>query len=315
MASQINPENGFRKTMRTVDFFTVYFDNFKKLVLTNLLFVSFLLPAVVYITAITFLTKGFSLLSAAACIIILNVGMGGVAQVCRYIYTKKDFNTVKTFFKGVLDNYKRCLLHGVILYLFFVFSYSSIVLYYSGTKTNGIFWVPLVITSLISLLMLFASYYANIMTVTIDISLKNIYRNCALFSFGELKNNLLATLALIFFAAVIFTVTIFFKNPLFIILSVLVLSVFIIPSTIQYILTFYVYDSMINILDESRKNDNKNENEEIPRNSAVKVSSDEAEQISEAIDDDKNDEYIFHNGRMIKRSAVLSQLNNGFDDE
>jgi len=35
MASQINPEGGFRKTMRTVEFFTVYFDNFKKLVLTN----------------------------------------------------------------------------------------------------------------------------------------------------------------------------------------------------------------------------------------------------------------------------------------
>ena len=311
MASQINPSSGFRKTMRTVEFFTVYFDNFKKLVLTNLLYVMFLLPAAGYIAAITFFTKGFSLQSAAACIIILNDGMGGVTQVCRYIYTKKEFDTVQAFLNGVKDNYKRCLLHGILLYLFFVFSYSSIMLYLSGTKTNSIFWVPLVITSLISLLMLFASYYANIMTVTIDISLKNIYRNCALFSFGELKNNLLATLALIFFAAVIFTMTAFFRNPLFVLAAVLLLSVFIIPSTFQYILTFYVYDSMLDILDESKKN----ENDEPPQHSAVRVSADEAEEISEVIDDDKNDEYIFHNGRMIKRSAVLSQLNDQDNDD
>ena len=68
---------------------------------------------------------------------------------------------------------------------------------------------------------------------------------------------------------------------------------------------------MIDILDESKKN----ENDEPPQSSAVRVSADEAEQISEIIEDDKNDEYIFHNGRMIKRSAVLSQLHDQENDE
>ena len=164
----------------------------------------------------------------------------------------------------------------------------------------------------VCLFLLFASYYLNIMTVTIDIKLRPLYRNCLLFSFGELKNNFLATIALLIFSAVIFAAIVIFFNPVYVAVMLMLLSLLIIPSTVQYIITFYVYDGMINILDESRK-DKKQEKPDENKNKKTVIEKSEAEELSEVVSDTK-DEYIFHNGRMIKRSEVEKQLNNTFDD-
>lgn len=299
-----------RKTMRTVDFFTIYFAKFKYILLSNLLFSVFTLLAAGYVYLTYLLSNGVNILIASAAIIILNVGMGGMAQVCRYIYTGKEFSVAKTFWSGVKENALRCLLHGVIFCILFDVCYSSIALYYSGTKSASLFWVPLVITGLISVLLLFASYYFNIMTVTMELRLKALYRNCALFSFGEIKNNALATFALMIFGAVVFTTVIVFFNALYSAIMAALLSIFIIPSTVQYIITFYVYDDMVSILDESRKP----ELEEKPKPLNTVIEKSEAKEISEILTDAK-DEYIFHNGRMLKRSDVEKQLNDNMSDE
>ena len=298
-------QSGIRKTMRTVDFFNIYFSKFKYIILSNLMFSIFTIIAAGYIYMTYKLVGGFSVLISAAAVIPLNVGMGGMAQVCRYIYTGKSFSLSKAFFGGIKENFLKTLLHGVVFYLLFAVCYSSVVLYYSGTKSSVIFWVPLVITGLISLLMLFASYYLNIMTVTMDIKLKDLYRNCALFSFGELKNNILVTIALLILSAVIFALSVIVFNPIYTAVMIGLFSLLIVPSTLQYIITFYVYDGMIDILDASRKRDTDNEK----KKTRTVIEKNEAEEISNALSG-SDDEYIFHNGRMSKRSEVEKQLNN-----
>lgn len=303
------------KKMRTVEFFNMYFEKFRYIFLSNLLFIIFDLIAAGWVYLTIVLLGGFNVIAAASAAIVLNVGMAGVTSVCRYVYTKKEFSAVKTFFRGIKENWLKFLLHGIILYVLFAVSYSSTALYYSGTKTNFIFWVPLVITGLISLLVLFASYYVNIMTVTMDISLKNIYRNCLLFSFGEIKNNFFATIALLIFGAVVFTIAVILNNLAAIVIVCGMIAVLIAPSTIQYIITFYVYDDMIGILDESRKNESEEEDgAEKTGHSATEIETEEAKEISR-LAPDTNDEYIFHNGKMIKRSAVEKQLGENIADD
>lgn len=303
---QINSDSNLGKKLRTVEFFNLYFERLKYILLSNLLFVIFDLIAAAYAYLMIVLSGGINIILLSLATVFLNVGMAGITPVCRYIYTKKEFSVVKAFFKGIKENWSKFLLHGIIWYTVFAVSYSSIALYYSGTKTNSLFWVPLVITGLISLLALFASFYMNIMTVTMDISLKNIYRNCLLFSFGEMKNNFFVTLALAIFGVILFTIAVIVNNLLAILIIMGAITVFIAPSTIQYIITFYVYDDMIGILDESRKGEYDDE-EKKPENSKPQIEKEEAEEISRLVSDSK-DEYIFHNGRMIKRSAVEEQL-------
>ena len=299
-----------RKTMRTVDFFTKYFSNFKAIVVSNLLFSFFTLLAAAYVFMTYKIVGGFSAALAAASLIPLNAGMSGVTQVCRYIYTGKKFSVPKAFFKGIKENLLKCILHGIVFYVLFMICFYSISLYYNGTSSSVLFWVPLVITGFVSLFALFASYYLNIMTITIDIKLRSLYRNCVLFSFGELKNNFLATIALIIFSAVIFAILLVFYHPIYLLVMTALLSLLIIPSTVQYIITFYVYDGMVNILDESRKDKAKNETKQIQ----PVIEQSEADELAQAVQDTK-DEYIFHNGRMIKRSDVERQLFKNNNDD
>ena len=293
--------------MRAVRFFNLYFSKFHLILLSNLLFLPFNALAIGYAVLMYKLFGGVNITVTAAAVIILNIGMSGVALVCRYICTGKEFSLLSAFKKGIKENAASFMLHGVIFYIVYAVSYLSIILYYRGTETNSFFWVPLVITALVCFAFLFASYYMNIMSVTMDIPLKDLYRNCALFSFGELKNNLMATLALFILGAVIFTIS-YIINDMWAVLFVLGLfALFILPSTIQYIITFYVYDDMVAILDESQRSRKSDEDEKEEEPGRPAVSIDEAEDISRMTNDSK-DEYIFYNGRMIKRSDVEKML-------
>lgn len=307
---QINPESNLDKKMQTVKFFNLYFSKFKYILLSNIFFFVFFIISAAYVYLTYVLCGGLNIVAALGAVVFLNIGMSGVTSVVRYIYTDKDFSPFKTFAKGIKENWLKFLVHGIFFYFLSAVSYASIVLYYNGTKTNSLFWVPLVITALISLLMLFASYYLNIMTVTMNINMKNIYRNCMLFSFGELKNNFMATFALIILGAVIFTISVILNKLLLILIVCGIIAAFIMPSTVQFIITFYVYDSMIEILDESKKNDDE------PEKAAAKqhIKKEEAEEISR-LAADSTDEYIFYNGKMVKRSAVEESLNEKLDDD
>ncbi len=307
---RIDPEAVSDKPMRSQRFFELYFSKFKYLILANLFLLPFNLAAAGIAALVYKLFGALNIPAAAVGLIVLNVGMSGVALICRYICSGKEFSAFTAFKKGIKENALRFTIHGVMFYAVFAVSFLSISLYYNGTKTNGIFWVPLVITGLIALFVLFASYYMNVMTVTMDISLKDTYRNCALFSFGELKNNILATVALAILAAVIFTVAYIVNEPITVLVILGVLQLFLIPSTVQYIITFYVYDDMIGILDESRRAV-KDDEDEASKPEQPMLEREEARDIDRLAHDSK-DEYIFYNGRMIKRSEVEKMLQ---DDE
>lgn len=312
---QINPDSTVDKEMRVQRFFSLYFKKFKYIVLSNLLFSVPVLISAAYVYGTYVALGGLNLIAASAAMIILSPFVSGLTLVSRYICTGKKFSVTKAYFKGIKENWSKFLLNGIILYAVSVISFCSMTVYYKGTASSGIFWFPLIITALISLFVLFASYYANIMTVTMDIKLKDIYLNCILFSFGELKNNLIVTLALIIFSLLVSAVLIFFFTPILLIVAAALLTALIIPSTVQYIITFCVYDDMVKILDKSQKAEEK-ENRKHSESTSAKpsVNKSEAEEISR-LAPDTTDEYIFHNGRMIKRSIVENQLNNENNDD
>ena len=300
-----------KSSVALTSFISSLFHNFPKLLLTNLLFA---VPSAVFfgifwfINMITGLNSNFILFLTA---IPLFPFYAGVVQVTSHMVRgEENVDVLHNFISGVKENFLRFLVHGIAFYLLSAVSYASIALYCSGTKTNSLFWVPLVITALISLLMLFVSYYLNIMTVTMNINMKNIYRNCMLFSFGELKNNFMATFALAVLGAVIFTIAVILNKLLLILIICGIITAFIVPSTVQFIITFYVYDSMVEILDDSKKNDDETEKNAVKQH----IKKEEAEEISK-LASDSTDEYIFYNGKMVKRSAVEESLNEKLDDD
>lgn len=289
-------------------FFTGYFKNIHRLLFLNILFA---VPLVFFGAVFYFVGRLTGLHTAfitLAPIVFVYPFFAGVTLCTRNIVKEEeDVPVVKLFFKGLTENFGKFIVHGILLYLAVFFCYSSISLYYKLAMTNGMFYVPLGVAVLISVLVLFIFYNVPVMTVTFDLSLKDIYKNCGLISFGEIKNNFFATLGL--FVLFIFGATIFLVAPdgMSRLIVLIALSVLVVPSTASYIINFYVYKDMELVISNGEV-----KSDELKRKIAAKeneIKKEEEEELNfSALDlDEKKDgeEYLFFNGKMIKRKVLI----------
>ena len=152
------------------------------------------------------------------------------------------------------------------------------------------------------------------MTVTFDISMKNIYRNSALMSFGELKQNFLATFGILILTFVCATVLLCCQSALALIIATILIALLILPSFLSYIINSAVYKNMYSMIvsknEKSQAIDKKMENrrngqfidyEEEPEKPSIEQDFSDVD-----IDESKDgDEYIYYKGKMIKRSVLL----------
>ncbi len=295
-------------------FFSSLFQNFPKLLRTNLLFA---VPFAVFFGIFYLINTLFGLNSMFVMFLTaipLFPFYAGVTQVTSHMVRgESDINVFENFVSGVKDNFLRFLVHGIIFYLAIFFSYYSIVMYAQLGEKSGIFYALLALCILISVFFLFVFFYAPSMTVTFDISMKNIYRNSALMTFGELKHNIFALFGLFILFLVCATVLFCCYTPIAVIIATIVLALFIVPSVMSFIINSAVYKCMYSIIVEKDKKsvsiDKKMENRR-----KGQFYDDEDEEKPSVIDDFNDleideskdgDEYIFYNGKMVKRSVLI----------
>lgn len=305
------------------NFFTNFFHNLPKLLLTNLLFA---LPFAVFFGIFylvqTYLFKSIFVLFLT--IIPLFPFYAGVTQVTAHMSRgEENVDVFHNFVAGVKDNFLHFLIHGVILFVAIVFSYFSISLYISlATTISSFFYVLLVISVIIAIIFMFAFFYLPSMTVTFDLSMKNIYKNSMLMTFGEIKHNLIATFGL--FVLALFCATAIFccGDGVALVIVTAILGLFIVPSIMSYIINCAVYKNMYSMITGSKKKaeeiDRKLENrrngqlfDEEPEKSSIPDDFNDLE-----IDASKDgDEYIFYNGKMVKRSVLIKQKQQSKEDK
>lgn len=295
------------------NFFANLFHNLPKLLLTNLIFA---VPFGVFF-ALFWAINTFSGINSMFILFLTAIPAfpfyAGVVQVTSHMARgEENINVFSNFVSGVRENFLRFLVHGVIFYFAIFFSYFSITMYYSLGKQSGIFYSLLVVSILIALFFLFMFFYVPPMTVTFDISMKNIYKNSALMTFGELKYNVFATLGLFFLALLCATVLMCCTNTVALIVATIVIVFFFLPSLITFVINSSVYKPMYTmIVDKDKKNksiDNKIENRRKGQffdDETEEVVIDENLLKLEIDESADGDEYIFYNGKMVKRSVLL----------
>lgn len=307
-----------KSTFALTSFFSSLFHNLPKLLLTNLLFA---VPSAVFfaifwcINTFTGINSNFILFLTA---IPLFPFYAGVVQVTSHMVRgEENVNVLQNYIMGIKENFLRFLVHGVIFYIAVFFSYYSIIMYISFGKVNGVFYVLLAISIIVTLFFLFAFYYIPPMTVTFDISMKNIYKNSALMTFGEIKHNLIATFGLFLLALVCATVLMCCYVPIAVIIATFILALFLVPSVMSFIINSAVYKPMYSMISgdskKSREIDRKIENRK------KGIFEDDNDEPKKIIDDDfsdinidesgDGDEYIYYNGKMVKRSVLLKLKN------
>lgn len=305
------------------DFFTKFFHNIPKLLLTNLLFA---LPFAVFFGIFyliqTYVFKSIFVLFLA--VIPIFPFYAGITQVTAHMARgEENVDVLHNFLSGIKDNFLRFIIHGVVVFAAIVFSYFSITLYITLASTSSrFFYFLLAISIIIALIFLFAFFYLPSMTVTFDLSMKKLYKNSMLMAFGEFKHNLIAVFGLFILALVCATAILCCGDGLALVIVTAILGLFIVPSIMSYIINCAVYKNMYAMITGSKNKtdeiDRKLENrrkgqlfDNEPEKSFVPEDFNDLE-----IDSSKDgDEYIFYNGKMVKRSVLIKQKQKSEEDK
>ncbi len=285
-----------------------YFSNFHRIMFTNLLF---FVPLAVFF-GISYLLHSFvegTLYTVLSFLLIALVFpfYSGVVLVSRNLSRgDEDVNVFQNFIKGVKENFLKFLLYGVILGFVTLFSYFSISIYAKLLSESWIFYVALFVCILIALAVLFIFFYVPVMTVTFDLSVKHILKNSFLMSFGEIKNNFFALVALAVVLAVCFTFTALCTVAWLLILVTFLLLALVLPASCQFVVSFFVYDDMYGSIAQ-RDTKSKEIEEAIAiakdKRSGKTVTEDYSDVDISSLKD--TDDYIFYKGKMIKQSVLL----------
>lgn len=303
-----------RKRLKFEVFLERYFTNFHRLLLTNILFA---IPSILFAVGMYYFNvlvfDGISIPFALLIILPLYPFYAGVVLVTRNIARgDSGVRVCYHYFKAIKENFLTFLLHGFLIYIVTAFGYLAISFYISFLSKSWVFYALLFFCLVIALFLLYTIFYIPLMSLTFDIRLKYVYKNSFLMSFGEFKNNFFATIALAVFLGICFTVTAFAGSTTVLVIVVAVLWVLLVPATCTFCYVFFIYDGMVSIMRDK---------EEISRNLTDTINAKMAESRPKVINMDEDDfsdidiaslrdteEYIYHNGRMIKQSTLLRML-------
>ena len=319
-----------RPTLPITRVFINFFHSFPKLVITNLLFA---VPLAVFSGIFYALSSISGMPLAAAMFIRLLIIIplfpfyAGVTQVTAHLVMgETEIKVTRDFFTAVKENFKRFLAHGAVFYAAVIFSYFSISFYATMIGENPVMFAPMIISIIVAVFVLFMFFYIPPMTVTFDLPMKTIYKNSLLMSFGELVKNFIALFAI--FLVFIFSSTLLFAcmgNVTAIIIVTILLAAAFVPAVTSFFINSAVYERMyymvIDNTAEIRNIENKIE-ETRQKKEPKKFDSDSVkDEFSEKLKNfeiDENadgDEYLFFEGRMIKRSVLIRMKNEVLESE
>lgn len=244
-----------QETLPIAVFFTNLLHHLPRLMLTNLLFAVPLGAFAALFWLLSQLTPADSMLRVIVMLLtvipVFPFYSGVVKVTAKMAAGEEKVSVFSCFFGAVKDNIPQFLLHGAVYYVVTVFSFVSLSMYIGLIGQNLLFTGPLVITVLIILLFVFMFFYLPAMTVTYDIPVKYIYKNSLLMSYGELKNNFIGLVGLLFLSVLAMTclMACYGSRVAVVIVTVLLAALFV-PALAAFIIHSAVYKKMCRMIDE-----------------------------------------------------------------
>lgn len=313
-----------RKKSGIEKFISVYFSNLGKFIFVNLIFaLPLAVAAVLSYLLCKFLLPYPTVVFPLAVLFAAPFYPGVLVVTKKLCYGETDLNIFSEFITAVKSNFKAFILHGIVAYVAFVGCYHGIVIYKSLSAASPIFYVMFFVSILLAVFVLFFLYGLPMMSAFFDLKLKDVYKNSALMTFGELKANFMATVGIIVYALVLSLPVFIFglltyvwgaAVSVYVIIAYICLAVLLIlPSGISLIIISSVYPDMKRVISgEAQKTI-----EAIRKEEEVKAAEDSKATDFSDIDvsslEKSSGEYVFYNGRMIKKSAVLDKLKESED--
>ncbi len=283
-------------------FFSLYFSNFKLMLIGNLLFSVPMIISFALVYGIAFLLKQTdNMLIIGLVMVFVYPFFSGITQITKDVVAggNKNFSALESYKKGLKNNFKPFVAYGIFIYIAFIVSYYSIVLYFKIAMQNTIFFVPLFIAVLIALFLLFVSFSLPILTVTFKLEFKYYLKNAALMAIGELPLNFYIAVTSFVLVSACITFSFLMNNAVLGIAVIILALLLILPTGISYCAVYRLYPKIEDLFELNTEDD-------FPATPVTVPTDDEGNPIVPEISSKDKDGYVFVNGMMIKKSQAIS---------
>ena len=283
-------------------FFSLYFSNFKLMLIGNLLFSVPMIISFALVYGIAFLLKQTdNMLIIGLVMVFVYPFFSGITQITKDVVAggNKNFSALESYKKGLKNNFKPFVAYGIFIYIAFIVSYYSIVLYFKIAMQNTIFFVPLFIAVLIALFLLFVSFSLPILTVTFKLEFKYYLKNAALMAIGELPLNFYIAVTSFVLVSACITFSFLMNNAVLGIAVIILALLLILPTGISYCAVYRLYPKIEDLFELNTEDD-------FPTTPVTVPTDDEGKPIVPEISSKDKDGYVFVNGMMIKKSQAIS---------
>ena len=152
--------------------------------------------------------------------VLIGPAMAGLTKVTRLFVIEKHTFVIRDFFKGVRENFKKGVIVGVldVIVALSVFSAYNIYPDWVVRFDNKLFYIPLIITMSVGLVVFLMNFYIFLMMTATDLSFKNLIKNSFALAFAALKQNIISTIFVLFFLTLM--IILFLMMPPFALLLV-----------------------------------------------------------------------------------------------
>lgn len=284
-----------------IDFLSnVLTGNFKKLVLINLLLDIPLVIIAGIIALISYLLGGIYIFVVMLVIPLLAPFSAGVFYIVRNIAKGEKIKIAEQFKRGVKDNAFQFFIQGIIHYLVFTGFYVAFE-FYRNDLSNPLIISALVASIIVALIYLFMTFNMGMMTVTVKLKSIDIFKNSLLLSFMAIVQNVKTLLAMLFIFALIFSVTILISDMTIVVCVLVALILIILPTLIFLIIGYNSYPAIKDFVIDSKTEKKPQEEKKVMLPQLT------AEELEEYAEGDPN-EYVYVDGKMVKRATVLKML-------
>lgn len=182
-------------------FFELFFTKISNLITINFVYMLTMLPLILGVAlSVDFKSSPFKFTGdiVGMALIIVSVFTSfpmtaGFTFVLRNMQRREHAWIVRDMFKHAKLNYKKAAVNGAVQIVAYFLFYTAFITYrfsFKGYMGLSLSMLILVIT----LIFIWMQYYVNIMIVTFDLTLRQIYKNALLFAIAKLPMNLLVTI-------------------------------------------------------------------------------------------------------------------------
>lgn len=303
------------------------FSNLGGLIFTNMLFLLPFLGSIAIAWAIYHFLLPVFIIVMPLSLVLASPFYAGVVLISRdYSQNIDTQSKAKAYFKAVKENGFKYLIIGILGYVSILSCYFGVKVYSTMAALSGIFYVMMFFILLMSVFFLFFFFAAPLMTVSFDLKTKDIIKNSALMTFGELKKNFFATIGVVAYLGVVLFPMIVLPY-LTAVLSVQLVKIILIaylgvalglliPAPCALIISHYLYPNMKAVI----AGEGVPSFTITPKEKEDTAVSEKKEEITpspkeiEGLSKGDGDEYIFYQGKMIKRKFLIKILKDKEND-